>query len=92
MSDSTTSSDTSTSQSDSSTNGSGNSHSEATVSDSGPTVHGQPGDSGTKSYSAAGTAVEGGTDSGRKIEDVTDTNRLYEERMEDEYAKREGGA
>jgi len=34
---------------------------------------------------------------GRRIEDVTDTDegekdRLYREKMEDEYAKREGGA
>jgi len=27
-----------------------------------------------------------------RIEDVTDKDREYEERMEDEYAKREGGA
>jgi hypothetical protein len=42
-------------------------------------------------------------DGGRQVEDVTDTNedddreqqacdKEYEERMEDEYAKREGGA
>jgi len=30
--------------------------------------------------------------SGRKIEEVSDAGREYEERMEDEYAKREGGA
>ncbi len=28
----------------------------------------------------------------RRIEDVTDADREYEERIEDEYAKREGGA
>lgn len=38
-----------------------------------------------------------GMDTSRRIEDVTDTeqaekDRQYEERMEDEYAKREGGA
>ncbi len=36
--------------------------------------------------------MEGGADSGRRIEDVTDADRQYEERMEEEYAKREGGA
>lgn len=45
--------------------------------------------------------MEGGNDGtglgmGRRIEDVTDEqkerDRVYEERMEDEYAKREGGA
>jgi len=35
--------------------------------------------------------VEGREEKGR-IEDVTDKDREYEERMEDEYAKREGGA
>jgi len=38
-----------------------------------------------------------GVDTSRRIEDVTDTeqaerDRQYEERMEDEYARREGGA
>ena len=33
-----------------------------------------------------------GRDGGRRIEDVTDADREYEERIEDEYAKREGGA
>ena len=33
-----------------------------------------------------------GTDGSRRIEDVTDADREYEGRMEDEYAKREGGA
>ena len=28
----------------------------------------------------------------RRIEDVTDKENEYEERMEEEYAKREGGA
>ncbi|KAL8653196.1 MAG: hypothetical protein Q9210_002238 [Variospora velana] len=84
----------------SSTNGSGHSYTEATVSDpSGTTIHrtsqeaGQPAVSETTRLPAGGTAaVGGGTDSGRTIEDVTDTDREYEERMEDEYAKREGGA
>lgn len=35
-----------------------------------------------------------GADTSRQIEDVTEseTDKLYRERMEDEYAKREGGA
>ena len=60
----------------------------------------------TRYYDSQGKPVQGiegsgvargrGGDSGR-IEDVTDeeqkdNDRLYEERMEDEYAKREGGA
>ncbi len=38
--------------------------------------------------------VEGGDrlEAGKRIEDVTDADREYEERIEDEYAKREGGA
>lgn len=38
--------------------------------------------------------VEGGDrqEAGERIEDVTDADREYEERIEDEYAKREGGA
>ncbi|KAK5955010.1 hypothetical protein OHC33_003689 [Knufia fluminis] len=44
-----------------------------------------------------GNGASSGADSSRRIEDVTDgeqaeRDRLYEERMEDEYAKREGGA
>lgn len=31
-------------------------------------------------------------DNTKRIEDVTDADREYEERIEDEYAKREGGA
>ncbi|KAI1506158.1 hypothetical protein F5X99DRAFT_365730 [Biscogniauxia marginata] len=43
-------------------------------------------------------ALGGAADAGRRIEDVTDeeqqreNDRLYKERMEEEYAKREGGA
>ncbi|KAL9005365.1 MAG: hypothetical protein Q9188_001850 [Gyalolechia gomerana] len=101
MSNSTTSYSTYTSQSySSSSDGTGNSYSEATVSDpSGTTIHrtsqeaGQPAVSETTRLPARGTAaVGGGADSGRRIEDVTDADREYEERMEDEYAKREGGA
>lgn len=85
----------------SSTNGSGSQYTEATISDpSGTTIHrtsqeaGQPAVSETTRVPAGGgaTAVEGGPDNGRRIEDVTDADRQYEERMEDEYAKREGGA
>ncbi len=38
--------------------------------------------------------MEGGDrqEAGERIEDVTDADREYEERIEDEYAKREGGA
>ncbi|OTA98192.1 hypothetical protein M426DRAFT_326191 [Hypoxylon sp. CI-4A] len=46
---------------------------------------------------SGGQALAGsGVDSNRRIEDVSDeqreNDRLYEERIEDEYAKREGGA
>ena len=39
-------------------------------------------------------AITGGSDRSRQIEDVTESeaDQLYRERMEDEYAKREGGA
>ncbi|KAI4240436.1 MAG: hypothetical protein L6R40_005147 [Gallowayella cf. fulva] len=84
----------------SSSDGTGNSYTEATVSNpSGTTIHrtsqeaGQPAVSETTRLPAGGTAaVQGGTDTERRIEDVTDADRQYEERMEDEYAKREGGA
>ena len=48
--------------------------------------------------SSEGRSLGGsGVDSNRRIEDVSDeqqreNDRLYEERIEDEYAKREGGA
>jgi hypothetical protein len=48
----------------------------------------------TSYYDAEGRpvqSVEGGGERGR-IEDVTDEQPGYEERMGDEYAKREGGA
>ncbi|KAI3327302.1 hypothetical protein HD806DRAFT_486682 [Xylariaceae sp. AK1471] len=38
-----------------------------------------------------GSRVEGSSAQNR-ITDVTDSDKKYEERMEDEYAKREGGA
>ncbi|OAL47108.1 hypothetical protein IQ07DRAFT_589982 [Pyrenochaeta sp. DS3sAY3a] len=47
-------------------------------------------------YDANGRRLESGQGSARRIEDVSDEqegkDREYEERMEDEYAKREGGA
>ncbi|KAL9015033.1 MAG: hypothetical protein Q9173_000331 [Seirophora scorigena] len=94
MSNSSASYTSYTSQSySSSTNGSGSSYTEATVSDpSGTTIHrtsqeaGQPAVSETTRLPAGGAAAVrgGGADSGRRIEDVTDADRDYEERMEDE--------
>lgn len=54
----------------------------------------------TRHYDSQGRELlEGGSGSngGRRIEDVSDTKQAerdaeYEERMEEEYAKREGGA
>lgn len=45
----------------------------------------------------AGGQIESGMSNQNRIQDVTDEeqkekDKLYEERMEDEYAKREGGA
>ncbi|KAI0018104.1 hypothetical protein F4780DRAFT_539881 [Xylariomycetidae sp. FL0641] len=34
----------------------------------------------------------GGVSAQNRIEDVTDADKAYEERIQDEYAKREGGA
>ncbi|KAI5866546.1 hypothetical protein GGS23DRAFT_551064 [Durotheca rogersii] len=57
--------------------------------------------SGRLIYSDRGTGAGGGVDSSRRIEEASDgderrrqreNDRLYEERIEDEYAKREGGA
>lgn len=42
-------------------------------------------------YDSSGKAIENSSNAG-KIEDVTDADRQYLERMEDEYAKREGGS
>lgn len=83
-----------------SSDGSGNSYTEATHSEPSATTSQRPAQEGrqpivaeTKSYPAPGAVSGAGSeDDERKIEDVTDTNRHYEERMEDEYAKREGGA
>jgi len=54
----------------------------------------QPGQAATEQtlrYDSSGKAVDQPTDAGR-IEDATDADREYLEKMEDEYAKREGGA
>jgi hypothetical protein len=93
----------STSYSSSSVNGQTKSHSETTYSDpSGTKVHRtsqNPGEAPREERfetDHTGKRVEG-TDQ-RRIEDVTDeeeqkkNDKKYEERMEDEYAKREGGA
>lgn len=60
---------------------------------------GEPMVTETRQYDNQGRELLGGgagADTSRRIEDVSDTqaerDRLYEERMEDEYAKREGGA
>jgi len=59
---------------------------------------GQPTLTETRDIPAQGrVGAATGADTSRRIEDVTDADqaerdRQYEERMEDEYAKREGGA
>lgn len=46
-----------------------------------------------KHYDAQGRQLPGGHGSSeRRIEDVTDADKEYEERIDDEYAKRQGGA
>ncbi|KAJ4357741.1 uncharacterized protein N0V89_002317 [Didymosphaeria variabile] len=90
--------------SSSTVNGETRSRSEATYSDpSGTKVHRSSQDPGQAAriekleYDNAGRRIEDAGARGR-IEDVTDKeeqeqrNREYEERIEDEYAKREGGA
>ena len=85
----------------SSTDAAGNTYTQATSSNpSGTTVHrftqeaGQTPVSETTRLPAGGKAASqvGGLDKTRRIEDVTDADKAYEEKMEDEYAKREGGA
>ena len=84
----------------SSTDSAGNSYTESTTSNpSGTTVHrttqqaGQPAVTETTRMPAGGgNAQVEGLGSGRRIEDVTDADQQYEENIEDEYAKREGGA
>jgi hypothetical protein len=93
----------STSSSSSSVNGRTTSHSETTYSDpSGTKVHrisqehGQAPREETFETDNAGRRIEGAGQ--RTIEDVTEeeqqkeNDRKYEERMTEEYAKREGGA
>ncbi|KAF4553695.1 Hypothetical protein D9617_6g094270 [Elsinoe fawcettii] len=46
----------------------------------------------TKQYDAQGRELLNGGTNQPVIEDVTDADKRYEEAMEDEYAKREGGA
>ena len=55
---------------------------------------GEPATEDIRHYDARGNQLVNGNGANgqAKIEDVTDADKLYEERMEDEYAKREGGA
>lgn len=85
----------------SSSDSSGNVFTQSTASNpSGTTIHttsqrsGEPAYTETKRVPAGATSAQQveGMDTSRRIEDVTDTDKAYEERMEDEYAKREGGA
>ncbi|KAL9045215.1 MAG: hypothetical protein Q9214_001713 [Letrouitia sp. 1 TL-2023] len=85
----------------SSSDSSGNRYSESTFSNpAGTTIHrtsqetGKPAISETTRIPGSGTGAVESTIGGasRRIEDVTDADRDYEERIEDEYAKREGGA
>lgn len=57
-------------------------------------VLGEPPVEETKTYDSSGRQLEGSNDGSKRIEDVTqdENDRKYEEAMEDEYAKREGGA
>ena len=96
----------STSYSSSSVNGQKTSHSETIYSDpSGTKVHRtsqEPGQAAREErfeVDGSGRRIQDGNDT-RRIQDVTDQkddeqtqkDQQYEERMEDEYAKREGGA
>jgi hypothetical protein len=83
----------------STSDGSGNTYTTSTSSNpSGTTIRttsqqaGQPAVTSTARYPANGTQQVGGLGNERRIEDVTDADREYEDKMEDEYAKREGGA
>jgi hypothetical protein len=96
----------STSYSSSSVNGKTQTHSETTYSDpSGTRVHRvskNPGEAAREEryqVDSAGRKLQGAAPTDEKrIEDVTDqeeqkaNEKKYEDRMEDEYAKREGGA
>jgi hypothetical protein len=106
MSSNSTFKSVSTSYSSSSVNGQTKTHSETTYSDpSGTRVHrtsqksGEPARQERFEVDNSGRRVEGGNALSRvRIQDVTDeeeqkaNDKKYEERMEDEYAKREGGA
>ena len=84
----------------SSTDSAGNTYTESTSSNpSGTTIHRTTQEAGkpaisetTRLPSGRANAQVEGMGSNRRIEDVTDADQQYEERMEDEYAKREGGA
>lgn len=85
----------------SSSDSSGNTYTQSTASNpSGTTIHttsqraGEPAYSETTRLPAGATSSQQvqGADGSRRIEDVTDADREYVERMEDEYAKREGGS
>ena len=80
---------------------SGNTYIQTTASDpSGTTIKetsqraGQPPISHVTNLPARGAAAQPvkGLGSERRIEDVSDRDQTYEEKMKDEYAKREGGA
>jgi hypothetical protein len=96
----------STSYSSSSVNGKTQAHSETTYSDPSGTrvyrVSKNPGEAAREEHfhvDSAGQKIQGTAPTDQmRIEDVTEeeqqktNNKKYEERMEDEYAKREGGA
>lgn len=85
----------------SSSDSAGNSYTESTSSNpSGTTIHRTAQQAGEAPISettrlpaggAAGQQIDG-IDNSKRIEDVSDIDKAYEEKIEDEYAKREGGA
>ena len=95
MSDRQTYSTFSSSSYSSSSDSSGNVYTQ-----SGTTIHttsqraGEPAHAETTRLPAGATSAQQveDTDGARRIEDVTDADGTYEGRIEDEYAKREGGA
>jgi len=59
--------------------------------------HGEPATEETRHFDTQGRAIEPTGQSNARIQDVSEEEQAkrdaeYEERMEDEYAKREGGA
>lgn len=81
------------------TDSSGTTYTESITSNpSGTTIHkttqrsGEAPTSEITRLTANNTQQVEGVDGEKRIEDVTDADREYEERIEDEYAKREGGA